>query len=100
MNLVHVAYVDIDDTLIRSFGSKRIPMTHVVRYVKSLKEKGYTLYAWSMGGAEYAQKSAEELGITDIFSGFLPKPTMLVDDEHKNIWRVACVHPNDCHGTD
>jgi hypothetical protein len=32
-----VAYVDVDDTLVRSFGSKRIPMTEMVRHVRELK---------------------------------------------------------------
>ena len=37
-----VAYVDVDDTLIRSFGSKRIPMTEMVAFVRSLKQQGAT----------------------------------------------------------
>ncbi len=35
-----VAYVDVDDTLVRSFGSKRIPMTEMVRHVRELKRAG------------------------------------------------------------
>jgi hypothetical protein len=30
-------------------------------------------------GAEYAN-AAEELGIADCFAGFLPKPTLIIDD--------------------
>ena len=48
-----VAYVDVDDTLIRSFGSKRIPMTEMVHHVRDLAREGVALYAWSSGGAEY-----------------------------------------------
>lgn len=38
-----IIYVDIDDTLIRSFGSKRIPMTEMVRLVRDLKKSGAAL---------------------------------------------------------
>ena len=38
------AYVDIDDTLVRSFGSKRIPMTEVVAHVRALHRDGALLY--------------------------------------------------------
>lgn len=44
-----VAYVDIDDTLVRSFGSKRIPMTEMVRHVREFHRDGVSLYAWSSG---------------------------------------------------
>ena len=46
-----VIYVDIDDTLIRSFGSKRIPMTEMVALIPKLKERGATLFCWSSGGS-------------------------------------------------
>lgn len=31
-----VLFVDIDDTLVRSFGSKRIPMTPVIERIRAL----------------------------------------------------------------
>lgn len=34
----------------------------------------------SSGGSAYAQRSAEELGIVDCFTAFLPKPQLLIDD--------------------
>ncbi len=33
--LTPVIYVDIDDTLVRSFGSKRMPMSHMVALVRA-----------------------------------------------------------------
>ena len=62
-----VAYVDIDDTLVRSFGSKRIPMTQMVRHVRELSRDGVVLYAWSSGGGDYARDAARELGLEDCF---------------------------------
>ena len=69
-----VVFVDVDDTLVRSVGTKRIPMPRVVDRVKSLHKDGAILYLWSSGGADYARDSAKELGIADLFTAFLPKP--------------------------
>jgi hypothetical protein len=89
-----IAYVDIDDTLVRSFGPKRIPMTAVVEHVKGLHAAGATLYGWSSGGGEYARSSARELGIEGLFAGFLPKPNVLLDDQAPSEWRrLVHVHP-------
>lgn len=47
-----VVYVDVDDTLIRSFGSKQIPITSAVDSVRALcSEPGVSAYCWSSGGA-------------------------------------------------
>ena len=81
-----VAYVDVDDTLVRSTGTKRIPMTAVVDHVRGLHGSGVTLYCWSAGGADYARRSARELGIEGVFAGFLPKPHLLVDDQPPSEW--------------
>ena len=91
-----VAYVDIDDTLVRSFGSKRIPMTEMVRHVRELARGGVVLFAWSSGGADYAQASAKELGIDDCFKVFLPKPNVIIDDQALSDWRrLIHVHPGE-----
>jgi predicted HAD superfamily phosphohydrolase YqeG len=86
-----VVFVDVDDTLIRSVGAKRIPMPAVVAHVKSMHEQGIALYLWSSGGAEYAHASAAELGIEHCFIAFLPKPDAYVDDQPVSEWRF-CEH--------
>jgi hypothetical protein len=89
-----VVYVDIDDTLVRSFGSKRIPMTDMVEHVRGLGRDGAILYAWSSGGAEYARTSAADLGLEDCFAAFLPKPNVMIDDQQPAAWRrFVCIHP-------
>ncbi len=89
-----VAYVDVDDTLVRSFGSKRIPMTEMVQHVRELYRDGITLYAWSSGGGDYARNSARELGIEECFTAFLPKPNVIIDDQSPAEWRrLVHVHP-------
>jgi hypothetical protein len=83
----HVVFVDVDDTLVRSVGSKRIPMTGVVAEILALHGQGAVLYLWSSGGAEYARASAVELQIEHCFAGFLPKPDVIVDDQPFTAWR-------------
>jgi hypothetical protein len=91
-----IAYVDVDDTLVRSFGAKRIPMTEMVRHVRELARDGVILYAWSSGGADYARASAKELDIEDCFVAFLPKPNVIIDDQPPAEWRrVIHVHPGE-----
>jgi hypothetical protein len=90
-----VVYFDVDDTLVRTAGTKRIPIVAVVNRVHSLHARGVVLYLWSRGGAEYAQTTAAELGISHCFTAFLAKPTHIVDDQHISDWRVLQhVHPN------
>jgi len=82
-----VVYFDVDDTLVRSAGTKRIPIPAVVDRVRSLHAQGVTLYLWSRGGAAYAQSTAQELRIEHCFTAFLAKPTHIVDDQHITEWR-------------
>jgi hypothetical protein len=51
----------VDDTLVRSSGSKRIPLPGVVEHVRLLFQAGAKLYLWSSGGAEYSRETAEHL---------------------------------------
>jgi hypothetical protein len=86
-----IVFVDVDDTLVRSIGTKRIPIPRVVDRVRRLHQDGASLYLWSSGGAAYAKESAEELGIVDCFVAFLPKPTLIIDDQAVSEWRY-CRH--------
>jgi hypothetical protein len=91
-----VAFIDVDDTLMRSIGAKRIPIPPVVERVRELHTAGADLYCWSTAGAAYAQATADELGIADCFVDFLPKPQLLVDDQALTEWRnLVCLHPNE-----
>jgi phosphoserine phosphatase len=91
-----VVYIDVDDTLVRSVGAKRIPMPIVIERVRNLHSGGAILYLWSSGGAEYARATAEELKITPCFAAFLAKPTHILDDQRISEWRdLVYVHPNE-----
>jgi phosphoserine phosphatase len=59
---VCTVFVDVDDTLMRSVGGKRIPIPGVIAKVRQLKAGGACLYLWSSGGEAYARASAAELG--------------------------------------
>lgn len=45
-----IVYVDVDDTLVRTFGTKRIPLGTTVGHIKALAADGAVLYCWSSGG--------------------------------------------------
>lgn len=56
MRRKRIIFVDVDDTLVRTFGHKRIPMPAVIDTVRRLAATGQAeLYCWSSGGAEYAR---------------------------------------------
>ncbi len=93
-------YVDVDDTLVRSFGSKRIAIDSTIDSVKALAARGVRLFCWSSGGSEYARSVAVELGLESCFEAFLPKPDGLIDDVHVSQWRLAQIHPTECRGRD
>ena len=82
-----VVYVDVDDTLVRSAGTKRIPMPTAIERVRSLHREGAVLYLWSAAGAAYAESTAKELAIDACFAGFLPKPAIFIDDQAVAEWR-------------
>lgn len=92
-----IVYVDVDDTLIRTVGSKVIPRASVIESVRRLcAEDGVTAYCWSSGGADYARGVAERLGIAGLFTAFLPKPNLMIDDQPPAAWRdLLVVHPNE-----
>lgn len=90
-----IIYVDVDDTLLRFAGPKRIPIPATIALVRDLHAGGARLYCWSTGGADYARETARELGIESCFVAFLPKPHVLIDDRPVRSWRIREFHPNE-----
>jgi cation transport ATPase len=96
-----VVFIDVDDTLIRTVGSKRIPIVDTVAHVRRLKAEGAQLHCWSAGGAAYAEEVATQLGLGDCFAGYLPKPHIMIDDQAAAEWRrTVHIHPVACAGND
>ena len=91
LHMTRVVFIDVDDTLVRSAGTKRIPIPAVIARVRQLKQEGVILYLWSSGGAEYCKASAVEFGIGDCFVSFLPKPNVYIDDQPVHEWK-SCKH--------
>ena len=90
-----IIYVDVDETLIRNYGTSRIKIPTVIAHVRSLFEAGAELYCWSSGGADYARRSAQQCSLEDCFRAFLPKPQVMIDDQAVSAWRrLVQVHPN------
>lgn len=91
-------YIDVDETFVRSYGRKQIPVPNVICHIKKLSAQGAVMYCWSSDGAEYAKNSAIEFGMEHCFTGFLPKPELAIDDMQFNQWRnLFQVHPNECN---
>jgi FMN phosphatase YigB (HAD superfamily) len=85
-----VIFIDVDDTLVRSVGAKRIPIPAVIARIRQLKQEGAILYLWSSAGAEHCKASASEFSIDDCFVNFLPNP-VYIDDQPVHEWK-ACKH--------
>ncbi|WP_425147911.1 hypothetical protein [Deinococcus sp.] len=90
-------YVDVDETLLRHYGARQIPIPAVIKQVKALYKQGAALYCWSSLGADYARRCAESCGVAQCFTAFLPKPQLIVDDQQPKAWRrILHVHPSQC----
>ena len=90
-------YVDVDETLLRHYGTRQIPIPAVIKQVKALYKQGAALYCWSSLGADYARQCAELCGVAQCFVAFLPKPQLIVDDQQPKAWRrILHVHPSQC----
>lgn len=90
----NVVFVDVDDTFVRHYGSKTIPMPMTIKHIRELYEKGYELYCWSQAGRDRAKEMARFCGIYDCFIEFLPKPHYLIDDQPIKDWPLKEVLPN------
>ncbi len=90
-------YVDVDETMLRNYGTRQIPIPAVIKQVKALYKQGAELYCWSSMGAVYARQAAESCGVAHCFLAFLPKPQIIVDDQQPKAWRkILHVHPSQC----
>ena len=61
-----VIFVDVDDTLVRSFGSKRIPMSSTVEVVKKLAAEGVRFSDWRV--VELHPNEVSSASVADILS--------------------------------
>lgn len=94
-----VIYIDVDDTLIRTFGSRTLPIVHMIDLVKQLKDASAELYCWSAAGRDHAIDVAREYGIYDCFVAFMTKPELMIDDRTLTQLHIQEMHPNECHLT-
>ena len=92
-----VAYVDVDDTLVRSFGSKRIPMTEMVQYVRELNRDGVALARPSEHGSVGRIRSGRVLArnhprpARDALAGSAPGPVRVCPASE--IWYPRALSP-------
>jgi hypothetical protein len=98
MNRKSIIFVDVGDTLIRTFGTKQIPIPRSADYARRMHSEGHVLYCWSRGGADYCRNIAIKLGIDGCFVGFIRKPDIVLDDRlEKPLDRCQFLHLNNAH---
>ncbi len=88
---VSVIIVDVDDTLIRSFGTKQIPIPITIQYVRDMFHAGNLLYCWSRGGAQYSCDVATKLGVRGVKDSELRHAN--IDSEKSKMKKVTNVLP-------
>ena len=69
--------VDVDGTLKLQNTYLNTPL---VNYLKQKKAEGFSLMLWSARGKEYAEQTAKQFGLTDLFEIIIAKPGYIVDD--------------------
>jgi hypothetical protein len=87
-----VAYFDIDGTLLTD---DHAPNVKVLALLHHLHQRGLRIYLWSAGGEENCREAAAICGITDLISGYLPKPVISVDDMRYDDYVFLKLHPGD-----
>ncbi len=75
-----VVYIDVDGTcpLCRD---QNHAVSSMVEHTRGLASEGAELYCWSTARAEYARSTAQRLGIEHCFTGFLPKPHIVIEED-------------------
>jgi hypothetical protein len=95
-NRKSIIYIDVDDTLIRTFGTKQIPIPRSADYFRRM-HMSYT------DGVELEQTILETLrqssvSISDLSASFLPKPDIVLDDRLEILLEhCEFIHPNNAH---
>jgi len=90
---LEIVFVDVDDTLVRS-AVRSASRSRCRGSRPGSEASGRNAVLLEHWGAEYARVSAREVGLEDCFVSFLPKPTIMIDDQPPAEWRLCrCVHP-------
>jgi hypothetical protein len=87
--MISVAF-DVDGTLIYQIGEKEdTPRYDVINFYHQFEKFGCTMYVWSSGGSDYANKWREKLGLQGIVvqKGSF-EPDIAVDNEEVNIGKI------------
>jgi hydroxymethylpyrimidine pyrophosphatase-like HAD family hydrolase len=82
-----VIAVDVDGTLLLAGR----PNVRAIAWCRARKASGFSLFLWSMRGADYARVVAAALDIGDIFDAVISKPGYVLDDQGP-AWSAHCHH--------
>jgi len=90
-------FVDIDGTIVTEYGE---PNQQVLSLMNYLAEKNIDIFLWSAGGEENCRKVAKKYNIEKMVVGYLPKPTISIDDMHYDDYVFLKIHPADLESND
>ena len=90
-------FVDIDGTIVTELGQ---PNQQVLSLMNYLADKNIDIYLWSAGGEENCRKVAKKYNIEKMVVGYLPKPTISIDDMHYDDYVFLKIHPADLESND
>ena len=54
---------------------------NLAQWCREKKAEGFEIVLWSSRGREYAKRSVEEAGLSDVFDSVVSKPRAIVDDQ-------------------
>lgn len=78
--------VDAENTFIKGLENKLMPNPFIINKIRELYQNGAILYCWSAQGEDFARDTAEILGVEHCFTGFFPKPDVMVETS-ENDWK-------------
>lgn len=95
-----VIYVDVDDTLIRTLGTKRVPIPTAISHVRALHTQGAVLYLSAVAVNNMLGECAR-YGYRGMLRRILAKTSnSKFDDQQVSEWRYCrTVHPSNCGET-
>lgn len=64
-----------------------VPNEECIKFLRDKHSKGSRITLWSMGGITHCMWAAKLCGIEDIVSTYLRKPSCIIDDKPKNMFR-------------
>jgi len=86
-------FIDVDETLLIPEEGCFVPRDvnqPLVEKIKEWKDQGRTIIVWTSNpdGVEHCKKAIYQCGIQEEVNYVMPKPTVIVDDDHLEYYSI------------